>query len=88
MNSPIVAFKDGAPEDDSLEKRLKLYQDELKSVRLLGENGSYSFLCSSRSGKRVFYRAAEPQTEKIKFWLVNHGQTEEIGDESLLDLGD
>ncbi len=88
VNSPIVAFKDGAPEDDSLEKRLKLYQDELKSVRLLGENGSYSFLCSSRSGKRVFYRAAEPQTEKIKFWLVNHGQTEEIGDESLLDLGD
>jgi len=87
VSAPTVKFVDGEPEDDTLEKRLALYQEELKSVRLLGENGSYSFLCSSRSGKRVFYRAAEPQTEKMKIWLVNDGKTEEIGDDTLLGFG-
>ena len=87
VSAPAVKFVNGEPEGDTLEKRFALYQDELKSVRLLGENGSYSFLCSSRSGKRVFYRAAEPQTEKMKIWLVNDGKTEEIGDDTLLGFG-
>lgn len=84
LSAPTVKFTDGEPEDESLEKRFALYQDELKSVHLLGENGSYSFLCASRSGKRVFYRAAEPQTEKMKLWLVSDGKTEQIGDDNLL----
>ncbi len=88
VNAPGLKLTDGELEDDTLEKRLALYQDELKSLRLLGENGSYSFLCSSRSGKRIFYRAAEPQTEKMKIWLVDDGKTEEIGDNSLLGLGE
>lgn len=87
VSAPAVKFTDGEPEDDSLDKRFALYQDELKSVRLLGENGSYSFLCSSRSGKRVFYRAAESQKEGMKIWLVNDGKTEEIGDDSLIGFG-
>ncbi|MBV9299579.1 MAG: hypothetical protein JO066_11440 [Verrucomicrobia bacterium] len=87
MSAPAINFTDGEPQDDTLEKRFALYQDELKSIRLLGENGSYGFLCSSRSGKRVFYRAAEPDTEKMKIWLVNDGQREEVGDDSLLGLG-
>jgi hypothetical protein len=88
VSAPAVKFTDGEPEDDTLQKRLAIYQDELKSIRLLGENGSYGFLCSSRSGKRVFYRAAEPQTEKMKLWLVNDGKTEEIGSDSLLGFGE
>jgi hypothetical protein len=86
LSAPTVKFTDGEPEDDSLEKRFALYQDELKSVHLIGENGSYGFLCASRSGKRVFYRAAEPQTEKMKLWLVSDGKTEQIGDDNLLGL--
>lgn len=87
LSVPVIKFADGEPEDDSLEKRFALYQDELKSVHLLGENGSYGFLCASRSGKRVFYRAAEPQTEKMKLWLVSDGKTEKIGDDNLVGLG-
>ena len=87
LSAPAINFTDGEPQDDTLEKRFALYQDELKSIRLLGENGSYGFLCSSRSGKRVFYRAAEPDTEKMKIWLVNDGKREEVGDDSLLGLG-
>jgi hypothetical protein len=51
------------------------------------ENGSYSLLCSSRSGKSVFYRATEPQANKAKIWLVNDGKTEEVVDEDLLGFG-
>ena len=87
VSNPAVKFTDGEPADDSFEKRLVLYQDELKSVRQFGENGSYGFLCASRSGRRVFYRSAEPQTEKMKIWLVIDGKREEIGDDSLIGLG-
>jgi hypothetical protein len=86
LRMPSVIFTDGEPIDDNLEKRLALYQDELKSVRLLGENGSFSFLCASRSGTRVFYRSAEPQTEKMKIWLLLNGKREEIGDDNLIGL--
>jgi hypothetical protein len=86
IKTPSVQFADGEPVDDKLEKRLALYEDELKSVRLLGENGSYSFLCASRSGTRVFYRLAEPKTEKMKLWLVIDGKPEEIGDDNLIEV--
>lgn len=85
--APAIKFTNGEAEEDSFETRLALYQEELKSVRLLGENGSYGLLCSSRSGKRVFYRATEPQADKAKIWLVNDGKTEEIIDEGLLGFG-
>jgi hypothetical protein len=87
VSTPSVKFTDGEPENDSVEKRLVLYQDVLKSSRLLGKNGSYSFLCASRSGKRVFYRSEEPQSEKMKIWLVTDGKREEIGDDRLIGLG-
>jgi hypothetical protein len=86
--TPEVKFAHRDPEDDTFENRLALYQDELKSIHLLGENGSYGFLCASRSGKRVFYRAAEPQTEKMKIWLVHDGKSEDIGDDGLLGFGE
>jgi hypothetical protein len=86
--TPTLRFIDGEPEDDSLEKRLALYQEELKSIRFLGENGSYGFLCASRSGARVFYRASDPQAEKMKLWLLSGEQAEEIGDDSLIGLGE
>jgi hypothetical protein len=85
--APAIKFTDGEAQEDSFESRLALYQDELKSLRLLGENGSYSLLCSSRSGKSVFYRATEPQANKAKIWLVNDGKTEEVVDEDLLGFG-
>ena len=85
--APVIKFTDGEAQEDSFESRLALYQDELKSLRLLGENGSYSLLCSSRSGKSVFYRATEPQANKAKIWLVNDGKTEEVVDEDLLGFG-
>jgi hypothetical protein len=85
---PALDFVGGELEDDSLEKRLALYQEELKSARILGENGSYSFLCASRSGDRVFYRALDPEAKKMKLWLLSGRQTEEIGDDALLGLGE
>jgi hypothetical protein len=86
--TPPLKFTDGEPEDDSLEKRLVLYQEELKSIRFLGENGSYGFLCASRSGAHVFYRASDPKAEKMKLWLLSGQQTEEIGDDSLIGMGE
>jgi hypothetical protein len=86
LRTPSVIFTDGEAVGDDLEKRLALYQDELKSVRFLGKNGSYSFLCASRSGTRVFYRSEEPQSEKMKVWLVSDGKREEIGDDNLIGL--
>lgn len=85
---PPLKFTDGEAEDDSLEKRLTLYQEELKSIRLLGENGSYGFLCASRSGAHVFYRASDPKAEKMKLWLLSGQRTEEIGDDSLIGMGE
>ncbi len=86
--APAIKFDEGEASDDSLDKRLMLYQDGLKSVRLLGENGSYSYLCASRSGKKVFYRAQDAQTDKMKIWLVTEGKREELGDDSLLGIGE
>ena len=85
---PSLKFTEGEPEDDSLEKRLALYQDELKSIQIVGENGSYGFLCASRSGAHVFYRVSDPKAEKMKLWLVSGQQTEEIGDDSLIGMGE
>jgi hypothetical protein len=84
LTAPAIKFDNGEASDDSLEKRIELYRDELKSVRLLGENGSYGYLCASRTGNRVFYRAQDPQDQKMKFWLVADGQTEALGDDALL----
>jgi hypothetical protein len=84
LTAPAIKFVDGEAEDDSYEKRLELYQNELRSIRLLGENGSYGYLCASRSGHKIFYRAQDAQDQKMKIWLVTEGKTEELGAESLL----
>jgi hypothetical protein len=84
LTTPGIKLDEGEATDDSLEKRLALYQEELKSVRLLGENGSYGYLCASRTGKKVFYRAQDAQDQKMKIWLVADGKTEALGDDTLL----
>jgi hypothetical protein len=85
---PALKFADGEFEEDSLEKRLLLYQEELKSNQIIGENGSYGFLCASRTGAHVFYRVSDPKDEKMKLWLLSGQQAEEIGDDSLIGMGE
>jgi hypothetical protein len=85
---PALKFAEGELEDDGLEKRLALYQEELKSDQIVGENGSYGFLCASRTGAHVFYRVSDPKDEKMKLWLLSGQQTEEIGDDSLIGMGE
>jgi hypothetical protein len=85
---PALQFTDGELEDDNLVKRVALYQEELKSLRLIGENGSYGFLCATRSGSKVFYRAVDAKTEKMKLWVLSGQEAEEIGDDSLIGMGE
>jgi hypothetical protein len=85
---PALDFTGGELEDDSLEKRLALYQEELKSTQLIGENGSYGYLCATRSGSQIFYRALDSAAKKMKLWLVSGSATAEIGDDSLIGLGE
>ncbi len=84
LTASPIKFDEGEAADDSLQKRVELYQAELKSLHLLGENGSYGYLCAGRSGKKVFYRAQDAQDQKMKIWLVTDGKTEQLGDDTLL----
>lgn len=51
----------------------KLYRDWLSSIQPLGENGGESYLCVSRDGQRVFFKADQ------KYWVVTgNGERQEL----------
>jgi len=71
--------KPAAAGEDSLEARLKLYAAELSSVEVLAENGSASYLCASRDGKRVFFTSGTLESSELKYFLVEeNGQPREL----------
>ncbi|MDR3401626.1 MAG: hypothetical protein P4L99_03925 [Chthoniobacter sp.] len=64
--------------EDELPHRLAMYTQAISSVEILAENGTYSYLCASPDGRRVFFRgAAKPENEDkpYQFYLVeDNGQ--------------
>ena len=57
-----------------LDRRLELYKAELASVQLYAESGSESLLCISGSGKKIFYRGAQKDSEETALYLIENDQ--------------
>jgi hypothetical protein len=57
-----------------LDHRLELYKAELASAQLYAENGSESLLCISGSGKKIFYRGAQKDSEETALYLIENDQ--------------
>ncbi|MCX7019165.1 MAG: hypothetical protein WCK47_05405 [bacterium] len=70
---PKPAYSDSLAGDD-FEGRLALYRKALANVEILAPSGTQSFLCASRGGERVFYRADENKY----FIIENNGPPSQI----------
>lgn len=61
-------------EERILEKRLKLYAEQVESVEVLCEtNGTRSYVCSSQDGKMVFFTTGNFGAQETKCFLVKNG---------------